>query len=42
MNSLPKMKQMWVDGKEINMIDTDGEEDLEVNNMQLLQLEESN
>ena len=33
---------MWVDGKEIQMVDTDGEEDNEVNNMQLLQLDESN
>ena len=33
---------MWVDGKEIQMVETDGEEDNEVNNMQLLQLEESN
>ena len=36
------MKQMWVDGAEVTMIDTDGDEDLEVNNMTLLQMEESN
>ena len=33
---------MWVDGKEINMIETDGEVDPDINDMKLLQLDESN
>ena len=33
---------MWVDGAEVTMVDVEGEEDLEVNNMQLLQFDESN